>query len=203
MALDPASITGVVLAGGRGARMGGVDKGLQLLGGMPLAQHALRRLQPQVGQVMVNANRHLADYADFGAPVCSDTLPDYAGPLAGFVTALRHCTTAYLVTVACDTPHFPHDLVARLAQALTSTHSDIAMPTTIEVDQDGRSMAFKQPVFCLMRRTLLPDLESYMAGGGRKIDAWTARHKTTLVAFEAPAAFFNINTLQDLQAEQP
>jgi molybdopterin-guanine dinucleotide biosynthesis protein A len=152
---------------------------------------------------MVNANRHLTDYAAFHVPVCSDTLPDYAGPLAGFATALQHCTSAYLMTVACDTPHFPHDLVVRLALALNSTDSDIAMPTTSEVDPNGRSVVFKQPVFCLMRRTLLPDLESYMATGGRKIDAWTGRHKTALVAFNDAEAFYNINSLQDLQAQRP
>ena len=199
MAIDPALVTGVVLAGGRGMRMGGVDKGLQLWHGTALALYALDRLRPQVGQVIINANRNLADYAAFGVPVCSDTLPDYAGPLAGFVTALRHCTTPFLMTVACDTPGFPTDLVRRLGAGLQHSASDVAMPTTLQVDAVDQTVVFKQPVFCLMRRTLLQDLEQYTAAGGRKIDAWTSRHKTALVPFDTPQGFFNINTLAQLQ----
>ena len=202
MAIDAAEITGVVLAGGRGARMGGADKGLQLLDGTPLALHALRRLQPQVGKVMVNANRHLSDYAAFGVLVCSDTLADYAGPLAGFASALQHCSTPYLVTVACDTPCFPIDLVQRLGDELERSGSDIAMPTTLEPGAAGEHQLFRQPVFCLLRRSLLSDLTLFTAGGGRKIDAWTSRHKTALVPFEVPEAFFNVNTLPDLLALQ-
>ena len=108
-------ITGLVLAGGRGSRMGGVDKGLQNFNGMPLVLSTLMRLQPQVAHVMINANRNLSDYESFGVPVWPDVIPDFAGPLAGFLTALEHCETSWLVTVPCDTPLFPDDLVARLA----------------------------------------------------------------------------------------
>ncbi|MCY7307561.1 MAG: molybdenum cofactor guanylyltransferase MobA [Rhodoferax sp.] len=203
MTIPVQQITGVVLAGGRGSRMGGVDKGLQLFEGKPLALHSLERLRPQVGQIMVNANRHQADYAAWGAPVWADELPDYAGPLAGFLTALGHCATPYLVTAPCDTPHFPHDLVLRLAQAMLESDSVIAMPSTPETDADGNTRWFKQPVFCLIRQDLRADLEQFTASGGRKIDAWAARHQTAIVPFTDAQAFFNINTLAELQAAAP
>src|SRR4051812_48241666 len=128
-------ISGIVLAGGRGSRMGGADKGLQNFRGMPLALHTLLRLQPQVGEAMVNANRNLGAYESFGVPVWPDALADYAGPLAGFLVGLERCETPYLVTVPCDTPLFPHDLVARLAEALEREDADIAMAAARE--QDG------------------------------------------------------------------
>lgn len=196
-------ITGLVLAGGRGSRMGGVDKGLQNFNGIPLALYTLMRLQPQVGELMVNANRNLAAYEAFGAPVWPDVLADYAGPLAGFLTGLERCETPWLVTVPCDTPLFPHDLVARLAQAADQDGAEIAMAAARE--EDGQLRA--QPVFCLLRRELLESLVRFTHGGGRKIDAWTAQHKTVLVPFDAPGdeprAFFNANTLAELhQLEQ-
>ena len=197
--IEASEITGLVLAGGRGSRMGGVDKGLQNFNGMPLALHTLMRLQPQVGEMMVNANRNLAAYEAFGAPVWPDVLADYAGPLAGFLTGLERCETPWLVTVPCDTPLFPHDLVARLAQAAQSDGAEIAMAAARE--QDGQSRA--QPVFCLLRLELLESLVSFTHGGGRKIDAWTAQHRCVLVPFDAPGddprAFFNANTLAELQ----
>src|SRR3954468_12443603 len=118
-------VTGVILAGGRGSRMGGADKGLQNFRGMPMGMFTLLRLAPQVGELMINANRNLAAYESFGVPVWPDSLADYAGPLAGFLTALEHCETEYLVTVPCDTPLFPQDLVQRLAQALEREGADI------------------------------------------------------------------------------
>ena len=202
--LWPAQITGVVLAGGRGTRMGGVDKGLQLFQGTPLALHALRRLQPQVGACLINANRHLDQYRAFDVPVVADTLPDYAGPLAGFVSALGRCATPYLVTVPCDSPLFPTDLVARLAAALVSEQADIAMASAPEPDERSGQLAMRaQPVFCLLPVRLLPSLQAFIASGRRKIDAWTAQHQTTLVAFDDPRAFANANTLDQLQALQP
>lgn len=196
-------ITGVILAGGRGARMGGADKGLQNFNGLPLALHTLMRLQLQVGEVLINANRNLAAYEAFGAPVWPDALPDFAGPLAGFMTGLEQCDTGWLVTVPCDTPLFPLDLVARLAQAAHDQDADIAMVSAPE--QDARLRP--QPVFCLLRRELLESLHQFTQGGGRKIDAWTAQHRTVLVPFDTPGddprAFFNANTLEDLrQLEQ-
>src|SRR3954468_21586075 len=117
MNIETGDITGVILAGGRGSRMGGVDKGLQNFNGMPLALHTLMRLQPQVGHVLINANRNLGAYESFGVPVWPDVLADFAGPLAGFLAGLENCETPWLVTVPCDTPLFPADLVERLAQA--------------------------------------------------------------------------------------
>jgi molybdopterin-guanine dinucleotide biosynthesis protein A len=198
--IDISEITGVVLAGGRGSRMGGADKGLQNFNGVPLALHTQLRLSPQVGELLINANRNLAAYESFGVPVWPDaaSLGDFAGPLAGFLTGLERCETAFMMTVPCDTPLFPHDLVARLAAALEAEDADIAMPAARE--EDGQLRA--QPVFCLMRSELLESVVRFTHGGGRKIDAWTALHKTVLVPFDLPdddpKAFFNANTLAEL-----
>ena len=194
-------ITGLLLAGGRGSRMGGVDKGLQPYGSTTLAAHALQRLAPQVGPLMINANRHLDIYTAMGAPVCTDVLPDYAGPLAGFLAGLERCTTPWLVTVPCDTPLFPADLVERLAAALTAADAEIAMAATAE---DGVPQV--QPVFCLMNVAVKPSLAAFTASGQRKIDRWTAMHRCVEVRFDDPLAFFNANTpgeLQQLQAPAP
>ena len=204
--IDNSQITGVILAGGRGSRMGGVDKGLQAFHGVPLALHSLMRLAPQVGQVMVNANRNLAAYESFGVPVWPDSLSDYAGPLAGFLTALEHCETDYLLTVPCDTPLFPQDLAARLAEALVREDAEIAMAAAREEDAGSASGAGyqvrAQPVFSLMKRELMESLVKFTHEGGRKIDAWTGQHRTVLVPFDRegddPAAFFNANTLAEL-----
>jgi molybdopterin-guanine dinucleotide biosynthesis protein A len=198
--IDPAHITGVVLAGGRGTRMGGLDKGLQLFEGLPLAQQALQRLQKQVGPTMINANRHLDQYRAFGVPVWPDVLPGYAGPLAGFVTALQHCHTPYLVTVPCDTPRFPTDLVQQLALALVRADSVIAVASTLDEGEDGQSVWRPQPVFCLLHTRLRTSLEQFTARGGRKVEAWTAQHNAVHVPFDNPPAFFNVNTLAQLQA---
>ncbi len=195
--IDRQHITGLVLAGGRGSRMGGVDKGLQLHGGRPLALHALLRLQAQVGATMINANRHLDDYAAMGAPVLPDALADYPGPLAGFLAGLEHCRTAYLVTVPCDSPLFPDDLVARLAAALEAEHADVAMAATRE---DGELRL--QPVFSLMRTTVKESLLRFTASGRRKIDAWTATLPMATVAFDDVGAFVNANTLAELEQLQ-
>ncbi len=196
--IDKDDVTGVILAGGRGSRMGGVDKGLQNFRGVPLALHALLRLGPQVGEAMINANRNLAAYESFGVPVWPDGIADHAGPLAGFLTGLEQCTTSYLVTVPCDTPLFPRDLVARLGEALEREDADIAMAAACEEDGQLRT----QPVFSLLRRELMESLVRFTQGGGRKIDAWTAQHRTTVVAFDRPgddpSAFLNANTLAEL-----
>ena len=197
-------ITAIVLAGGRGSRMGGVDKGLQNFHGTPLALHTVLRLQMQegglVGELMINANRNLSAYEAFGAPVWPDTLSDYAGPLAGFMTGLERCETPYLLTVPCDTPLFPFDLVQRLAQAFEDDSTEIAMAAALE--KDGQLRA--QPVFCLMRVELLESLVAFTQAGGRKIDRWTDQHKTVLVPFNLPGddarAFCNTNTLAELHA---
>jgi molybdopterin-guanine dinucleotide biosynthesis protein A len=202
--MDREDITGLLLAGGRGSRMGGVDKGLQNFHGVPLALHTVLRLQPQVGELLVNANRNLGAYEAFGWPVWPDALPDFPGPLAGFLTGLERCETPWLATVPCDTPLFPADLVERLAEAAEREDAEIAMASAPEADGQLRS----QPVFCLLRRELLDSLVRFTQAGGRKIDAWTAQHRTVIVPFDAPRddprAFFNANTLAELRGlEQP
>jgi len=190
-------ITGLVLAGGRGSRMGGVDKGLQNHRGMPLALHALLRLQPQVGTSMVSANRNLSAYEAMGAPVWPDSVEGYAGPLAGLLTGLEHAETPWLVTVPCDTPDFPTDLVARLATAAVAQDAEIAMAATLE---DGRLRA--QPVFCLLRTELVESLVAFLHTGERKFGLWAGQHRKTEVVFDDAAAFFNANTPQELQQLQ-
>lgn len=201
-------ITGLVLAGGRGSRMGGADKGLQNFHGTPLALNALMRLQMQegglVGDLMVNANRNLSAYEAFGAPVWPDTLDDFAGPLAGFLTGLERCETPWLLTVPCDSPRFPLDLAQRLATAFVASDTEIAMAAAREDDGQWRA----QPVFCLMKVDLLESLAEFTRGGGRKIDRWTAQHRTVVVPFDRPGddplAFANANTLDELHAlEKP
>ena len=200
--INSQEITGIILAGGRGSRMGGVDKGLQNFNGMPLALHTLMRLQMQVGSVMVNANRNLAAYESFGTSVWPDVISDFAGPLAGFLTGLERCESPFLVTVPCDTPLFPLDLVSRLAEALEREDADIAMAAAPEPDKEGQMQLRTQPVFCLLRVELMESLVAFTHGGGRKIDAWTAQHKTVTVPFDQPGdsaqAFANANTLTEL-----
>lgn len=202
--IEPKDTTALILAGGRGSRMGGADKGLQNFNGTPLALHTLMRLQMQqgglVGEVLINANRNIAAYESFGVPVWPDSLPDFAGPLAGFMAGLEHCATPWLLTVPCDTPLFPLDLAARLAEAAARERADIAMAAAREEDGQLRT----QPVFCLLRAELLESLADFTQAGGRKIDRWTAQHKTVVVPFDRPdddpRAFFNANTLADLHS---
>ena len=195
MTINPEAITGLILAGGRATRMGGVDKGLQNHQGMPLALHALLRLQPQVGHLLINANRNLAAYEALGVPVWPDPMADHPGPLAGWLAGLEHCDTPYLLTVPCDTPGFPTDLAARLSAALAEQDADIAMAATLE---DGRVQV--QPVFCLLKTGLLESLVAYLHSGQRKIDHWTAQHRCATVVFEDTRAFFNANTADELRS---
>jgi len=195
--IETSHITGLILAGGRGSRMGGVDKGLQAHLGMPLAMHALLRLSPQVGEVMINANRNLAAYESMGAPVWPDALPDYPGPLAGFLAGLEHCETPYLATVPCDSPRFPQDLVARLAERIEADAAEIAIAAT----REGGELRL-QPVFSLMRATVMESLARFTASGQRKIDAWTATLRQVAVEFDDASAFVNANTLAELRGLQ-
>src|SRR5580692_11331783 len=160
MVIPRTDMTGLVLAGGRGSRMGGVDKGLQSYGGRPLAQHALMRLLPQVGPAMINANRNLDVYRSMGVPVWPDEVPDYPGPLAGMLAGLAHCETPLMATVPCDTPNFPLDLVARLASGLEQAGADIAVAYT----RAGEDL-FPQPVFCLMKTSLEEALAAFIGAG--------------------------------------
>jgi molybdopterin-guanine dinucleotide biosynthesis protein A len=189
-------VTGLILAGGRGSRMGGVDKGLQLHRGRPLAAHALERLRPQVGKVMVNANRNLETYRSMGVPVWPDEVPDYPGPLAGMLAGLTHCDTSLMATVPCDTPNFPLDLVVRLARGLEGADADIAVAYT----RAGEEL-FPQPVFCLMKTSLKDALAAFIAAGERKTGFFARGQRNTRVVFDDDTEFFNINTLTEL--EQP
>src|ERR1700719_1646701 len=186
-------ITGLILAGGRGSRMGGVDKGLQQHLGVPLALHALERLRPQVTALMLNANRNLPAYQAMGAPVYPDEITDYPGPLAGMLAGLSNCRTPYLVTVPCDTPNFPLDLVTRLADGLASMDAAMATAYTLE---DGRPRA--QPVFCLMRASLRDSMSAFVESGERKTGLVAAEHHSAKVVFNDAAARANANILEEL-----
>ena len=186
-------ITGLILAGGRGMRMGGVDKGLQTLQGKPMIAHVIQILQPQVDRIMINANQNHERYREFNFPVWSDEKNDYAGPLAGMQAGLIHCETAYMLTVPCDTPMLPTDLVTQLATALEKSTADIAVANTKQHD-----LIQRQPVFCLMKKTVLTDLTTALERGVRKVDLWLAEKKLVDVVFDDEAAFANINTLEEL-----
>ena len=196
------AITGLILAGGRGSRMGGIDKGLQNFRGLPLALQTLMRLQLQslpLQEILINANRNLAAYESLGVPVWPDSIDGYAGPLAGFLTGLERCETPLLLTVPCDTPLFPLDLVERLYKAMGEQDADLAMAAATEADGAVRA----QPVFCLLKTELLESLVKFTQSGGRKIDAWTGQHRCAIVPFDLPddsaQAFANANTLAELQ----
>ena len=199
-----ANITALVLAGGCATRMGGVDKGLQMFNGTPLALHALQRLQsapnPWLSAFAVNANRHFDAYTEWSYPVWPDTLPEQPGPLAGFLTGMRHCATSHLLTLPCDAPNFPTDLVARLAEAFERYDVEIAVASA--PDEEG--FLRRQPVFALMHIKLADSLEAYIRSGGRKVGQWMAERITTEVSFNRPSddptAFMNINTLDSLHA---
>lgn len=192
---DPTSpsrsgITGVVLAGGQGRRMGNVDKGLVEFDGVPLIAHALSRLAPQVATILVNANRNADDYARFGYPVVGDAITGFAGPLAGLHAALVAAQTPFVATVPCDSPFLPGDLVARLAASFAEPAIDMAVARTFDQPH---------PVFALVRRSLLGNLARYLEQGGRKIDAWYASLRVVEVPFDDEAdAFRNINTRDEL-----
>ena len=178
-------ITGVILAGGRGSRMGGVDKGWVVVRGRPMIEHVAERLQPQVGALLINANRNTGRYAVLGFPVVPDLFEGYLGPLAGMASGMQAATTAYVVTAPCDSPLIGPDLVARLAAALRREAADIA------VAHDGER---SHPVFLLLRRDLAGDLAIYLESGGRKIDRWFARHRVAYADFhDTPEAFLNVN----------
>ena len=188
-------ITGVVLAGGQGSRMGGVDKGLQEFRGKPMVAHALERLQPQVDEILINANRNAEAYARFGHRVIADEIEGFAGPLAGFERGLAHASGDLVVTVPCDSPFLPRDLVARLREALERNDAQVAVAKTGEQ---------AHPVFCLMRRDVHESLRQFLASGQRKIDRWYPQLRATLVAFDDEAdAFMNINTREELAGLEP
>ena len=188
-------VTGVVLAGGQGSRMGGADKGLQPFRGKPMAAHAIERLAPQVDELLVNANRNPEAYAAFGHRVIADEIEGFAGPLAGFERGLAHARGRLVATVPCDSPFLPHDLVARLRAALEARGAQLAVART--GDQ-------AHPVFCLMRRDVHESLRAFLASGQRKIDRWYSQLEVVEVPFDDEAeAFLNINTREELKGLEP
>jgi len=183
-------VTGIVLAGGQGRRMGGVDKGLQPLNGRPMVAWAIERLAPQVDEILVNANQNADAYAKLGHRVVPDSVGGFAGPLAGLHAGLRAAANPLAVTVPCDSPFLPLDLVSRLRSLLNGR--DLAV---------AKTGAQPHPVFALVRKSVLPHLERFLEGGGRKIDAWYATLSVVEVSFDdQPDAFRNINTLDELSA---
>lgn len=186
-------ITGLVLAGGMGRRMDSRDKGLVTFRGRPMVAHVIERLAPQVGPMLINANRNADAYGAFGHPVIGDEVGGFAGPLAGLHAGMRTCATGLIVTAPCDSPFLPLDLVARLHTALTTDVADLAV---------ARTGGHAQPVFALYSVDLLPSLTQFLASGGRKIDTWYAAHRMIEVEFADETAFANINTLDELQQLQ-
>lgn len=185
-------ITGLILAGGRATRMGGEDKGLIMVAGQPMAAHIIAALRPQVGALIINANRNHGRYAALGAPVISDQVADFAGPLAGMASGLAAADTSWVVTAPCDSPLIPPDLVARLIAALKAENAELAVTWG-----EGRM----QPVFALLPRALLPSLDAFLRAGERKIDRWYAGHRTALADFsDRPETFLNINTPEERDA---
>ena len=188
-AITPDQITGVILAGGRGRRLGGQDKGLIPFGGRPLVAWIIAALQPQVGRILINANRNTEAYGALGYPVVGDHLAGYQGPLAGIATAMAVAETPWILTLPCDGPHPPADLAQRLAAALTQTDAEIAV---------ARDAERVQPVHALLPVALAPSLHRYLAAGERRLDAWQAQHRLALVDFsDCPLGFFNLNTPED------
>jgi molybdenum cofactor guanylyltransferase len=185
------SVTGLILAGGKGSRMGGVDKGLQAFRGKRLVDHVYERLAPQVGGIVINANQNQEAYRTLGVRVVSDAIGGFAGPLAGMHAGLSVSKRPFLASVPCDSPFLPEDLIARLYARLDETGAELAVAKTGEQPH---------PVFSLMRRGVLDHLGDFLKGGGRKIDAWYASLFVVEVAFDdEPDAFSNINTLEELE----
>jgi len=182
--------TGAILAGGEASRMGGQDKGLIALNGRPLIEYVLAALNPQVGQVLINANRNHAIYAQYGHPVIKDEFDGYCGPLAGMASCLRAITTPVMVTAPCDSPFVPGDLVPRLYRKMQEDDAEIS------VAHNGERL---QPVFTMMRNTVLNSLLDFLHRGERKIDKWFELHKVAVVDFSGqPDTFLNINTRDEL-----
>ena len=185
-------VTGLVLAGGQGRRMGSVDKGLQRLRGRSMVEWVIERLRPQVSDILVNANQHISEYEAFGHPVVADRITGFAGPLAGLHAGLSVASKPLVATVPCDSPFLPLDLIKRLDNARAAANADIAVAKTFDQSH---------PVFALVRRAVLPHLTSFLGSGGRKIDAWYATLAIVEVPFDDEVdAFSNINTRGELEA---
>ncbi len=185
-------ISCIVLSGGRATRMNGVDKGLTLLQQKPLIAHVIARLQPQVDEILINANREIATYKAFGYDVFQDENAEFIGPLAGFSLGLQHAKHEYVLTVPCDSPLLPLDLVERLYNGMAASRADIAVASSVEN---------VHPVFCLMKTSVLPSLTAYLDAGERKVSTWQKSQKYIEVDFsDCGDSFTNLNTFEDLKA---
>jgi molybdenum cofactor guanylyltransferase len=185
-------ISAIILSGGRATRMNGADKGLVLLQQKPLIAHVIVRLKPQVDEIFINANREIAAYEAFGLPVLQDENEEFIGPLAGFGLGLQHAKYDYVLTVPCDSPLLPLDLAERLYNGMAESRADIAVASS-----DGDT----HPVFCLMRKSVLPSLQAFTDAGERKVSAWQKSLKYVEVDFsDCNDAFTNLNTFEDLAA---
>jgi len=189
-------ITGLILAGGRAQRMGGIDKGLIPFLGQPLIASAIARLQGQVSGILINANRNITKYATYGYPVIIDETPDFSGPLAGFSAGLKVCKTPYLLTAPCDSPLLPVNLGALLAAEMERDDFQLVFASSKETD----GTVWAQPVFCLMRVDLIDSLNLFLESGNLKIDRWFKELHSSTVIFENANAFANINTPEELKA---
>ncbi len=195
MTITKLDVTAVILAGGKGRRLSGQDKGLVIYHDRKLIEHVLDIIKPQVSQILINANRNQDEYKNYGYPVIDDDLHDFQGPLAGFLTAMRTVKTAYILALPCDGPDLPDDFVARMSDEVSSA------PEAIAVAHDGERM---QPVHALIPVALKQSLEAFLETGDRKIDRWYAQHETVLVDFsDKPEVFFNVNTEEQRQQGTP
>lgn len=188
-------ITGLILAGGRAQRMGGIDKGLIPFFQKPLIESTIARLKPQVHQIIINANRNITKYAVYGYPVAMDETPDFSGPLAGFVVGLKNCKTPYLLTSPCDSPLLPIDLASRMTQEMENGDFQLVYASS----KDNNGQVWAQPVFCLMRSDVLPSLEVFLAKGDLKIDRWFKELRNSTVVFDDGQSFANVNTPEELK----
>jgi len=189
-------ITGLILAGGRAQRMGGIDKGLIPFHGKPLIESTISRLKPQVSTILINANRSITKYSHYGYPVLMDQTPDFSGPLAGFSIGLKHCKTPYLLTSPCDSPLLPIDLAEKMAVELEDNNLELVFASSKEAD----GKIWSQPVFCLMKNSLQDSLDTFLSKGDLKIDRWFKELRSGTVVFENAQAFANVNTPEELTA---
>ena len=183
-------ITGLILAGGRAQRMGGIDKGLIPFHDKPLIESAIAKLKPQTQSIIINANRNITKYAGYGYPVIMDETPDFSGPLAGFLVGLKACKTPYLLTAPCDSPLLPNNLAQNLSAEMD--RGDFQLVYASSKEADGKVWA--QPVFCLMRANLQDSLASFLLKGDLKIDRWFKELRSSTVIFDDPQVFANVNT---------
>lgn len=190
-------ITGLILAGGRGMRMGQVNKGLQTMQGKTMVEHVIARIRPQVDRLIINANQDIDRYRQFTELVFQDNITDYPGPLAGLECGLKHCQTRYLLSAPCDSPFLPTNLAERLAIAMLNEGTQVAVPVTEEL-QDGKLKQQTQPVFCLLQADLHSHLYKFLQQDGRKISDWLDQLRVSEVVFDNNEEFRNINTKAEL-----